>query len=282
MAHIADSKWAPGSYNHGDASHALKQVLSFSSYKNFPQRGYDLIKEMVKQGVMIDLTHLNPDAMEEVLDFMGQRNIPPIVSHGKVFEVRNEKERALKNSTLCRIYYMGGMMGLALSGTNMTPLKHKVPYKYFPENYCKGTQDDFQLHANALNSILESCISDVFPEKKSWKDLSPNERMHFSFSYGSDWDGWARHGASKVELCGKDKILNQNQPTEFDKKGLFGPEALPDMFKSLEKQGMDLTPFGLGCEKLSSIWSSIESLSSLEKFIDDSKSNSSINYCEEN
>jgi len=263
LSHFNDTKYFPGSYNDGDGS-ILLNILGRKT-KKLTDESFQMIKKIADAGILIDLTHLDADVRGEMLSFMREEGIPPIVSHIRIKAMREERHRGYSAEDICQVYLAGGMIGIALGGQNLEPIgifqKMKedsrfVPFENIseyieiPKDYCPGTQDAFFIASNYVQKVLQDCSSRIFPNKEN---LGPIELERLAFSFGSDFDGLSDHGQSKLTLC-PDKLKGVKDLNIFDHEGLRDPSMLPFMFERHKKSGGDLCPFKRSGERFLQIW----------------------------
>src|SRR5262249_24522245 len=88
--------------------------------------GKETIVRLAKAGILSDLTHMHPDAVDDALAVCEKNRIPPVVTHG-MFKPVQDDERAYTREQVLRIYKLGGTFSTPLNGAAVDPCHPEVP-----------------------------------------------------------------------------------------------------------------------------------------------------------
>ncbi len=214
-------------------------------------RGREVIVELADAGILVDLTHMAPEAVAETLDLTREHGIPPVVTHGKLSRLR-DTERAFTDAQVVDIYQQGGAFNLVLAGNALVP---DVDDLSLPDDHCPGTIDDFRLHWLALRDIIASHRDEILAAQGA-SDADPQDAaVRLATGWASDWNGWTNHTEPKYgrgDCMPLDAL--PDPPLEFDTRGLAHPGLLPQHWQRLEESGVDLDPMLLSAEQFLRLW----------------------------
>jgi hypothetical protein len=126
-------------------------------------------------------------------------------------------------------------------------------------NYCNKTLDNYKITMEAIGSVLKSNTKEIFNLENhlDYSELSDGQKTQLSIGWQSDFNGWVDHGKPRFGKKGcysSDK--NQNIPP-IEYLGLAHPGMLPDFWKILEKEGMDVDSVRRSSEKFLQMWEGI-------------------------
>ena len=202
--------------------------------------GRQAIRWLHEAGVLVDLTHMHPQAVDDALEVCRAHGIPPVVTHGQLAAIR-DTQRGFSDRQVREIYRLGGTFALPISGVLLDPRRPRVPV---PEGYRPGTLDAFQLHAGTLARLLRESAPELLG--RPWERLSEAERTRLSFGWSSDWNGFVNHSRPTGD-----------GPLEIDTRGLAHPGLLPQYWQRLEEQGLDLDPLLRAPEVFLDLWTRV-------------------------
>lgn len=222
--------------------------------RGLTERGREVIVELADAGILPDLTHMSPQAVGEALDVTRANGIPPVVTHGKLSRIQ-EGERSFTDAQVLDIYQQGGVFNLVLAGNALLP---NVPGVVLPDGYCPGTLDDFRIHWDALQAILDENLP-ALTGAASRADLTTDQRVRLATGWASDWNGWTSHSAP-IYGRGRCRPLSElpDPALPIDTLGIAHPGVLPGHWQRLREAGVDLEPMMLSAERFLEIWEQVD------------------------
>ena len=221
--------------------------------RGLTQRGREVIVELDAAGILVDLTHMSPQALSESLALTAAHGIPPVLTHGKVGLIE-DSERGQSPEQIVEIYRQGGVFNLALSGTSLVAKGEHIPV---PDDVCEGTLDSFRWHHQTLQGILDAALPELFGVS-SRSELDEAQRTALATGWSSDWNGGISHSRPrhKGRRCG-DRGPRPSPHLELDTRGLAHPGLLPQHFQRLEEDGVDLDPVMRSAERFLELWEGV-------------------------
>jgi len=211
-------------------------------------RGEEAMVELDAAGILVDLTHMSPQAVGESLVLMEAHDIPPVVTHGKLSSI-HDSERAFTDAQVSHIYRQGGVFNMVLSGLSLQAMDNRVPE---PADYCPGTLDGFQWHYDALQSILDANLESITGVADR-SLLTEDQKTALATGWASDWNGWVNHSQPRHGPGACVQTLPED-PLEIDTLGLAHPGLLPQHWQRLEEAGVSLDPMLRSAERFLQLW----------------------------
>lgn len=217
--------------------------------RGLTERGREAIVELADAGILVDLTHMAPQAVQEALEVTGAEGIPPVVTHGMVGRLQPTSERAFSDDRIVEIYRQGGVFNLVLSGTALVPEVEVAPR-------CPGTLHEFRLHWEALRDVVEGHAPEILGVAPG-TELTEAHRVRLATGWASDWNGWTNHSRP---VYGREGCLTDPpEPSlDVDTLGLAHPGTLPGHWTRLEEAGVDLEPMLLSAERFLQLWQQVD------------------------
>ena len=222
--------------------------------RGLTERGREVIVELADAGILVDLSHMSPQSVDETLDITREHGIPPVVTHGKLSRIQ-EGERSFTDEQVVEIYRQGGVFNLVLAGNALLP---NVDGVALPDGYCPGTLDDFRLHWDGLQDILDAHLAEL-AGVGSRAGLTTDQQVRLATGWASDWNGWTSHSAP-IYGRGRCRPLSAlPQPAlEIDTLGIAHPGVLPGHWQRLSEAGVDLEPMLLSAERFLQLWEQVD------------------------
>ena len=218
--------------------------------RGLTERGREVIVELDRAGILVDLTHMSPQAIDETLAITAASGIPPVVTHGKLSAIQ-DVERAFTDAQVVAIYQQGGVFNLAVSGDALHASDNTVPE---PPGYCPGTLDGFRWHYETLQDILDDNIDALFGVQGR-ASLTEAQRTALATGWASDWNGGIGHSLPKYGRGRCEPLANLPAPAlDLDTLGLAHPGLLPQYWRRLSEAGMDLDPMLRSAERFLQLW----------------------------
>ena len=212
-------------------------------------RGREALVELGQAGILVDLSHMSPQAAAQALELTAAHGMPPVVTHGLLASI-TQVERAFTDAQVVEIYRQGGSFNLGLDGVALDPVDPIVP---IPPDLCPGTLDSFQLHHQAVQRLLVDHAAEILADPSlDPAHLSEDQRTALATGWSSDWNGWTSHSRPKYGP-GHCRPL-PDLPLELDLVGLAHPGLLPQHWQRLAEQGTDLDPMLRSAEQFLRLW----------------------------
>lgn len=226
----------------------FRRLLHPTARRGLTQRGKDAIVELAREGILVDLTHMSPDSVDDALAVCRRHGIPPVVTHGTFSPVRHG-ERSFTPEQVLEIHRLGGAFSIPVSGFGTDPERPTVPV---PATVVPGTMSSFRFHHETLQGWLVDHAAEALedPSIRSRADLTDEHRTRLAVGWASDWNGWVDHSRPDpafVPPAG-------TRPLELDRIGLAHPGLLPQYWQRLAESGMDLDPLERSVEQFLRVW----------------------------
>jgi microsomal dipeptidase-like Zn-dependent dipeptidase len=213
-------------------------------------RGEQTIVELDAAGILVDLSHMTQASIDDALAVTAAHDISPVVTHGKLAAIR-DTELSQRDDQVLEIYRQGGVFSLGLSGAMLDPIN---PVRPISDDVCRGTLEMFRAHHEAVTSLLAAHAHELVGADGP---LTAAQRTRLAVGWSSDWNGWLSHskpvyGAGRCR--GRAELSALEDPLEIDTRGLAHPGMLPQHWKRLERDGMDLEPMLRSAERFLQLW----------------------------
>lgn len=200
--------------------------------RGLTERGAAALVELDDAGILVDLSHMSPETVDDALRITSAHAISPVVTHGQLTSIR-DVEQGYTDAQIGEIYRQGGVFSLGISGVNLDPIDPSVSV---PESVCPGTLEMFRFHYEAVLGVARA----TDPEA--------------AVGWSSDWNGWVSHSKPAYGKKGCRPISELSDPMEIDTRGLAHPGLLPEHWARLQAQGMDLAPMLRSGERFLELW----------------------------
>lgn len=212
-------------------------------------RGREAMVELGQAGVLVDLSHMSPQAAAQALELTAAHGMPPVVTHGFLASI-TRVERAFTDAQVVEIYRQGGSFNLGLNGVALDPVDPSLP---IPPELCPGTLDSFQFHHQTVQRLLLAHAAAILGEPGlDPSRMTEDQRTALATGWSSDWNGWTSHSRPKH---GPGRCLPlPDSPLELDVVGLAHPGLLPQHWQRLAEQGTDLDPMQRSAEQFLRLW----------------------------
>lgn len=257
LVHLLDDELGASASNPGLVGRLINPQAARKRRRGAPRgltdRGRAAIVELDRAGILVDLTHMAPEAVDDALAVTAAHGIPPVVTHGKLSDIHGS-ERGFSRQTVVEIYRQGGVFNLALAGTSLDALDPSVRP---PDDLCVGSLDSFRWHWDILQDIVDDAILEIdgLPDRAA---LSDAQRTAFATGWASDWNGGIGHSRPRYGRRG----CAGRPPAEplrfegrsFDTVGLANPGHLPAHWQRLTEAGVDLDPMLRSAERFLQLW----------------------------
>jgi microsomal dipeptidase-like Zn-dependent dipeptidase len=250
VMHLLDDELGHAANNLGPSSAFIKYFFSGIDLRparpgGLTARGRQAIVELARAGIMVDLSHMAPDAVDDALAVCRAHGIPPVVTHG-MYRGIQVSERGLTAAQIIEIYRLGGMVSIPVDGNALDPREPSVP---IPRGLERGTMDSFRLHLETLHRLLRDNARAILG--RPWEELTDAERTRLAVGWASDWNGWTEHSRPTPRRAVRGRVL------EVDRVGLAHPGLLPEYWQRLREDGMDFDPLERSLERFVQIWETV-------------------------
>lgn len=216
--------------------------------RGLTERGRNAILELARAGIILDMSHMSPDSLEDALEVCREHEIPPVVTHG-MFKPIQDSQRGLTEAQVIEIYKLGGLFSMPVDGHGTEAIRPTIP---IPPGLVAGTQDIFKFHAETVHAFLRRSAARILG--KPWEQLGDAERTKLAIGWASDWNGWVNHSKPTPRRPG----FPRGPELVVDRVGLAHPGLLPQYFQRLRESGLDLDPFQRSAERFLQIWERIQ------------------------
>lgn len=250
VIHLLDDDLGQSARNLGHSSGVLNLFLTGIEFhparsRGLTARGREAIVELARAGIVVDLSHMSPTALDDALAVCRAHGIPPVVTHG-MYGAIQASDRGLSAAQIIEIYRLGGMLSIPLDGHSLDPRNPTIP---IPEGLVPGTMDMFRFHLETVHRLLRDNATTILG--RPWEQLTDAERTRLAVGWASDWNGWTVHSRPTPARAVPGESL------EIDRVGLAHPGLLPQYWQRLREDGMDFDPLERSLERFVQIWESV-------------------------
>ena len=254
LIHLLDDELGASALDQGALSAAinprgyLRRLLHPKAHRGLTARGKEAIVELAREGILVDLTHMSPDSVEDALAVCRAHGIAPVVTHGTFSPVRRS-ERSFTPEQVLEVYRLGGAFSIPLNANSLDPDEPSVEV---PGTVVPGTISSFRFHHETLQRWIvdHAALALEDPSIRTASDLTEDQRTRLSVGWASDWNGWTDH--TRPYPAGS--LPAGTGELEIDRVGLAHPGLLPQHWQRLRESGMDLDPLERSVEQFLRVW----------------------------
>ncbi len=260
LIHLRDDEFGGAGLNPGvigaltNLKGASRNLLHPNRSRGLTDHGRDAIRWLADAGILVDLTHMTSEAVDDSLAHMRAHGIPPVVTHGCFAPIR-AGERGFTPRQVLEIYRLGGTFSLPIAGGSLDPRRPTIAV---PRDLRRGTLDSFAFHHQTLQNFLRAHAGHVLGQPgRTWAHLTDAERTRLALGWASDWNGFLNHSkptATKREVRRAERRGDGDDYLDVDVLGLAHPGLLPQYFQRLEEAGLDLDPMLRSAERFLQLW----------------------------
>jgi microsomal dipeptidase-like Zn-dependent dipeptidase len=204
--------------------------------------GRQAIVALAHAGIVVDLSHMAPLALDDALEVCRLHGISPVITHG-MYRAIQDSERGLTAQQIIKLYQLGGMLSLPIDGHSLDPLHPTVA---IAPGLVPGSMDMFRFHVQTVHALLRANATAIIG--RPWEQLTDSERTRLAIGWASDWNGWTPHSAPTGRISAHGPAL------EIDRVGLAHPGLLPQHWQRLRQDGLDLDPLERSLERFVQLW----------------------------
>ena len=240
--------------------HAWKKRFAKKNRRGLTEKGTQAIQWLTDAGILVDLTHMSDSSRADALDYMEEHSIPPLVTHDMFKPIQNHP-RGITPEDVIRIYRMGGMMSLPVSGVSNLPHDPHEQYAKMLdslEHYCEGSIDTYKFTYQVLKGFVEGHAAEINLEpSQTFADLSESEKTDLAIGFQSDFNGWLDHHRPRYGEDGCFEAEPRQEYEAIELEGMPHPGLLESHWRLLEKEGVDLDPVRRASEKFLRMWEQV-------------------------
>jgi microsomal dipeptidase-like Zn-dependent dipeptidase len=222
--------------------------------------GKDAIKWIADAGMLIDLTHMAPESVDDALAVMEKEGIPPLYTHSMFAPLQNH-DRGLTEQQLVRSYKIGGLFSLPNSGENLFFYRPTAEGKKIlaDKKICDESLDNYLITFNAVDDLLKRNAHHILGLNGAvpFESLSRQEKTLLSIGQQSDFNGWVVHGKPRYGKKGCYAIDDNQVLPEIETRGLAHPGLLNQYWELLEKEGMHVESLKRSSERFLQMWEQV-------------------------
>ena len=196
--------------------------------RGLTERGAAAVRELSDVGILIDLSHMTGETIDDTLEITGELGVPPIVTHGALNSVRTV-ERSFSDEQVLEVYRQGGMFALSLSPEGLDAVPE------LDDDVCHGTIESWGRHYQAVVDLVGDDAA---------------------IGWSSDWNGWVSHAAPVYGKRRCRPLSDLDDPLAIDTVGMVHPGLIPQHFERAERMGLDRRPIDRSSEQFLQMWES--------------------------
>lgn len=241
----------------------LKKNLFPGKSRGLTEKGKNAIVWLADAGVLTDLTHMSDPSRTDALAVMEEHGIPPLVTHD-MFKPLQNHPRGIPAHELVKIYQLGGMVSLPLSGTS-TQAHHPEAWvrqrlAEVADDHCPGSIDSYRFTYELVQEYLQERTDTLLGQPGAeFGRLSENEKVDLAIGFQSDFNGWVNHHHPRVGEEGCFELEEGKSYEAIELQGLAHPGLLPSHWNWLRQQDVDLSPIERAPEKFLRMWEQVRS-----------------------
>ncbi|HLG20550.1 MAG TPA: membrane dipeptidase [Bdellovibrionota bacterium] len=230
---------------------------SCKNVKGLTADGVALVNEMMNLGMLIDLSHVSENAVNEIYNISVARNYYPLfMSHGHFREIMTPKKQLEEKTTPANIVDIvketGGIFGLRTANEEVL---HYQPA--LVPNDCHGSAKSFAqayaLGRNGLNVDI-AFATDLNGFITQTRPRYGNTDACETYGKTDPCSGSGIRRESRCQARAECKRSFNGVGTEFDILGLGHEGLLPDLVHQLDNFGIDTTNIENSSEKFIRMW----------------------------
>lgn len=216
--------------------------------RGLTERGAAALVELDQAGILIDLSHMSPETVDDALSVTAAHGISPVVTHGKLDRLQHS-DMSFSDRQVLEIYRQGGAFSVGLSPQI---LDRRGPSDELPQDLCPGTIEVFAWHWDAVQQLVLAHAEELVGAPAD--ELTSEQRTRLAVGWSSDWNGWVNHDRPLYGRGGCRSIDELAEPLPYDTRGLADPSLLPERWQVMERMGYDLDPMWRSAEQFLDLW----------------------------
>jgi len=218
--------------------------------RGLTDHGKASILALHEAGILVDYSHMSPDALSDALELSQTHRIPPILTHSRLGHLFADLS-GVSEEQLVQIYRLGGQFALSLNALDVGTPQAPTP---LPPDVCPGTLQAWAWQHHQVHTILLNNIRTIFDDPTLTPEtLSDTQRTQLATGWSSDWNGWTSHSRP---VYGKGECHPElpSEPLAVDTRGLAHPGLLPEHWQRVEERGVTLEPMLRSAERFLQLW----------------------------
>ena len=216
--------------------------------------GRQSMQALHEAGILVDLSHMAPEARADALQLAAEDSIPPILTHSRLDTVYSQNF-SVSEAELVEVYRLGGVFSLGLSALDLAP-EHASAQP--PDDLCWGSLEGWAWHHRQIQAVLEAHVAEIFEQPGLTAEaLTSAQSTRLATGWSSDWNGWVSHSRP---THGPDGCHPAEQAIlEIDERGLAHPGLLPQHWQQVAQTGTDIEPMLRSAERFLQVWEAVQS-----------------------
>ena len=217
--------------------------------RGLTEHGKKRILDLHKAGILVDYSHMSPDALEDGFALSAAHGFAPVMTHGRLSSVTDD-EFGITDAQLVELYRQGGVFSLGLSALELT--KENVAPDA-PDHLCWATLEAWAWHHNRVQQVLAAHVATIFNTSSLTADqLTDDQKTRLATGWSSDWNGWVSHSKP---VYGARRCRDPKEATlPIDTLGLAHPGLLPQHWRRVSDEGVDMEPMLRSAERFLRLW----------------------------
>ncbi|HHG84396.1 MAG TPA: hypothetical protein ENJ82_06590, partial [Bacteroidetes bacterium] len=236
---------------------AAKNVFQKKQARGLTPKGIQAIQWLADAGIMTDLTHMSDASRSDALAYMEVHSIPPLVTHDMFKPIQNHP-RGITAADVLRIYRLGGLMSLPISGISNLP--HHPNPKYAKrlaqlQHHCPGSIDTYKFSYLMLQEFVQENAPQIRLQPAiPFASFPEAEKVDFAIGFQTDFNGWLNHHRPRYGAEGCFELEPDQQYQAVETEGMPHPGLLESHWNLLAQEGVDLAPILRASEKFLQMW----------------------------
>jgi microsomal dipeptidase-like Zn-dependent dipeptidase len=200
-------------------------------------------------GILVDYSHMSPDALQDALEVSAANGIPPVLTHSNLRAV-HDGNFGISDAQLVEIYRLGGVFSLGLSALDLSD-EHAAAEA--PAGMCWGSLEGWAWHHREVQALLAESAATIFGDPLlTAETLTDQQRTRLATGWSSDWNGWTTHSRPTHGPAGCHPASEAT--LDIDTRGLAHPGLLPEHWQRVSAAGTDLDPMLRSSERFLQLW----------------------------
>lgn len=259
LVHLRDSKHGAAAILPMMATRLINfwGMLRPERKRGLTDHGRDAIRWMANAGIMTDITHMADRTRTDALAYMAELGLPPISTHDGFKPIQNAP-RAIPPDEVIRIYQLGGLVSLPVSGFSNLPHHPDSAIQAQIDSLpcrCPGSIDDYKFAYNTVKEFVEGNVAACSNGRYTdFASLTEAQKEEFAIGFQSDFNGWLDHSRPRYGKEGCYPTQPDSAYRAFETKGLAHPGLMAEQWEILEAEGVDLQPILRASERFLQIW----------------------------
>jgi microsomal dipeptidase-like Zn-dependent dipeptidase len=262
LIHLTDYKYGGAAIKPAFVTKLInfKGLFRKKRKRGLTEKGKEAILWLANAGIITDITHMSDQTRIDALAFMEEKGLKPLSTHDGFKPIQNHP-RGIDTASVLKIYKLGGLMSLPISGESLKAHNIQEPYKSMLDSlekagcHCEGSIDSYRFTYEALKDYIHQHSSYFYGDSLyQYKDLPDSAKTQLAIGFQTDFNGWLNHHRPKVGKKGCYKLEAGKDYEQIEIDGMPHPGYMESHWRWLEKEGVDLDPVRRSSEKFLQMW----------------------------